>query len=252
MSSGAQDDPALSAEELRDAAANPGLNEDMALALLARRDLPHRAVEALAANPAIMKHRRVALEVVKHPRAPRHVSLPLLRRLFTFDLVQVAMTPVVPADLKVAAEETLISRLETISLGERIALARRGTNRLAGVLLLDAETRVADAALQNPYLAEASVVRALMKDEASSRLCEMIARHAKWSLRSDVQIALLQNGRLSNRWLGIFVHGLPTPALERVLEAGRVEFRVRAAIVEELQTRPSAQVTTDFEDSSAS
>src|SRR6202011_1074731 len=134
-------------------------NEDLALALLKQNDLTAEVFELLSKNTGVMKSRKVKLAVVRHPRAPRYVSISLLRQLFTFDLMQVALAPVVPGDVKVAAEQTLIRRLESISLGEKLSLARRASSRVAGALLMDVEPRVMQAALENPRLTETFIVR---------------------------------------------------------------------------------------------
>src|SRR5258708_4849952 len=108
------------------------LTEDSALALLQRGDLDAEVFERIATNGSLIKNHRVKLAVAAHPRAPRHVALPLLRHLFTFDLMQVVLTPATPADIKKAAEDSLLNRLETISSGEKLALARRASAGVAG------------------------------------------------------------------------------------------------------------------------
>ncbi len=90
------------------------------------------------------------MALVEHPKTPRHISLPLVRQLYTFEVMQVALTPMVPADLKLAADEVLCNRLETISPGEKLTLAHRASGRVAGELLRDGEARVVHAALENP------------------------------------------------------------------------------------------------------
>src|SRR5437016_8556267 len=108
-----------SADDLIAAASDPRMTEELALAMLVRRDLPGKALECLHKNSAIAKLRKVRLAIVTHPRTPRHVSVPVTRHLYTFELMQVALLPAVAADIKVAAEEALIGRLPTISAGER-------------------------------------------------------------------------------------------------------------------------------------
>src|SRR5512146_1531082 len=175
-----------SADDLKRAAGDQALGEDLALALLERRDLPPEALEALGKNLAALKSRRVQLALAAHPRTPRHVSLPAIRHLYTFELMQLALSPAVLADIKKAAEETLLSRLEKITLGERITLARRASGRVAAALLLDAEPRVIEAAVTNPFLTEVLVVRALMSEKATAALVELVANDGKWSLRREV------------------------------------------------------------------
>lgn len=172
------------------------LSEDQALALLHRPDVTAAELALLGRNPSVIKSRKVLLGLATHPRTPRHITIPLLRRLFTFDLMQVALTPTVAADVKRSAEEQLLNRVESLSSGERISLARRASGRVAAALLLDSEVRVVSAALDNSHLVEASVVTALMKANAPESLFALVSEHPKWSLRRDVQIALLRSENL--------------------------------------------------------
>jgi hypothetical protein len=180
------------------AASDPGLTEDLALSLLKRQDLTAEALEQLAKNGNILKHRKVKLALVEHPKTPRHVSLPLVRQLYTFDLMLVALTPVVPADVKRAADDVLCGKLETISPGERLTLAHRGSGRIAEALLSDSETRVMQAALQNSRLTESAIVHALVRLDSSVALVEAVCHHAQWSPRREVRIALLRNEILNS------------------------------------------------------
>jgi hypothetical protein len=129
------------AEELKSRVSESGLSEDAALSILKRADLPADALAQLGNNGSVAKSRKVKLALVEHPKTPRHVSHPLVRQLYTFDLMRVALTPVVPADVKLAADEALCSRLETLAWGERLTLAHRGSGRIAEALLSDPEVR---------------------------------------------------------------------------------------------------------------
>ena len=81
-------------------AADPDLTEDLALALLKRADLPPEVLEQLAKNANALKSRKVKIALASHPHTPRHVSVPLARQFYTFDLMKVALSPSVPADVK--------------------------------------------------------------------------------------------------------------------------------------------------------
>jgi hypothetical protein len=123
--------------ELLRTAADPALTEDFALALLKRADLPAEVLEQLGKNVSALKSRRVKLALAGHARTPRHVSVPLARQLYTFDLMKLALSPVAPADVRVAVDNMLISRLQTVTVGERLTLARRASGRVAAALLLE-------------------------------------------------------------------------------------------------------------------
>ena len=102
------------------------LTADLALARIADRDLSSEVLEQISKNTAAMKSRKVRLALAAHPRAPRRIALRLIRELYTFDLMQFSLLPVVAADLKRVADELLAGRLASISLGER---SRRLTAR---------------------------------------------------------------------------------------------------------------------------
>src|SRR6202048_2590437 len=121
-------------------AADPALTEDFALALLKRAALPPEVIEQLAKNTNALKSRKAKIALASHPHTPRHVSVPLARQFYTFDLMKVALSPPVPSDVKVAVDDILISRLKTVTTGERLTLARRASGRVAAALLLDVET----------------------------------------------------------------------------------------------------------------
>jgi hypothetical protein len=156
------------------AAASSELTEDHALALLKRSDLTVETLTFLGRNATAMKSRKVALAIATHPRTP-------LRRLFTFDLMLVTRTPAVPADIKRAAEEQILNRLESLSTGEKISLARRASGRVAAALLSDPDIRVMTTALDNSHLLEAAVVMTLMRDDAPESLFAVASEHRKWS-----------------------------------------------------------------------
>ena len=223
------------AEVLTSAASDPALGEDLALALLKRSDLSPETVEALSKNGSPMKSRKVKLALARHPRTPRHVSLPMVRHLFTFDLMKVALTPVVPADIKMAADEALINRLETISTGERLTLARQASGRVAGALLADAESRVMTTALENPRLTEAAIIRALTRSDSPAPFVEAVCRHAKWSVRREVRIALLRNARTPMARAVEFARSLPANVVREILNGSHLPANIQSYIKKDLK-----------------
>jgi hypothetical protein len=171
------------------------IDEDQALAILQRAGVSAEALAQLARNSGALKNRKVLQALVMHPRTPRHISIPLLRRMFTFDLMQLALTPALAADIKRTAEDQILLRLESLSAGEKISLARRGPGRIAAELLKEKDVRIGSVALNNGRLAEAGVVTALMRRDASQLFFKLVSRHPKWSQRLEVQIALLRSDK---------------------------------------------------------
>ncbi len=219
--------------ELLRAASDPALSGDQALALLARADLPADVIEQLAKNRSVLKLRKVKVALACHAHTLRQISIPLIRQFYTFDLMKVALSPVVPADVKLTADETLIARLKMITLGERLTLARRASGRIAGALLADANERVMQVALENPQLTEVQVVQAVLKSEASAALVQSAAHHAKWSYRRDVQTALLRTEHLSLARALAFAREISPARLHEILQTSRLPAHIKSQLLHE-------------------
>ena len=230
-----------SSEALIAAASDPTLTEDFALTLLRRGDLSSEALDRLSKNSGLTKRRKVKLALVAHPKTPRHVSVPMVRHLFTFDLMQVALQPAVPADTKIAAEEALVSRLEKVSAGERLSLAHRASGRVAGALLLDPEPRVIHAALENSRLTEESVIKALVRRNAPAAFVEAVCRHSKWSPRREIRIALLRNEKTPLARALEFARTLPTAKVREILHSSYLPPRTTAYLLKDLLPAEKAQ-----------
>ena len=225
----------ISADELLRAAANPALTEDLALSLLNRPGLSVEVLARLSKNGNVLKSRKVRLVLASHPHTPRQVSVPLIRQFYTFDLMNIALTPGVPADVRVAADDLLISRLKTVTLGERLALARRGSGRIAGSMLLDGDARVMQIALENGRLTESLVIQAVLRPEAKAALVQAVAHHPKWSYRRELRIALLRTEYLSLARTLEFSQGLPAPLLRDLLHSSRLPLRIKEQVLRENQ-----------------
>jgi hypothetical protein len=226
-----------SPEILTTVAADARLTEDLALALLNHRDLPREALESLSKNGPLARLRKVRMAIAVHPRTPRHVSVPTIRHLYTFDLMQVALLPSVPPDVKRAAEEVLISKLASISSGERITLARRSSGRVAGALLLDKEERIMQAALANPQMTELFIVKALKAGHGTELLAPAVSRHQKWSYRNDVKAALLGNKDTPSGRLIHLAAELPINLIKDVLRSGRLTTQAKNSLLAVLEKR---------------
>jgi hypothetical protein len=218
-------------------AADPRLTEDLALALLNRRELPREALEALSKNGQVAKQRKVRLALITHPRTPRHVSVPTIRHIHTFELMQVALLPAVPPDVKRAAEETLIGRMSSIASGERLTLAKQSSGRVAAALLTDKEERIMQAALSNPQMTEMWIVKALKIETGTELLAPAVSRHQKWSFRKDVKAALLGNKFTPPARMIQLASELPVNLIKDVLRNARLSPQAKNGLLAVLEKR---------------
>jgi hypothetical protein len=216
-------------------AADPAFIADLTLALMKDRKLSPDVIEQISRNVAAMKSRKVRVALAAHPRTARRIALRLIRELYTFDLMQFSLIPAVAADLKRVADEILVARLASITLGERISLARRCSALVASALLLDREPRVWQTALENPHLSESAIVKALLRPAATPAFVKAVCHHAKWSLRPEIRVALLRNEYTPLARALEFARRLPPPQLRDILHASRLPAKIKAYLRKDLE-----------------
>jgi hypothetical protein len=172
---------------------NPALDEPHLTLLLSRKDLPTEILEEIGRRKTFLKSYGVKKSLLLHPRTPRLMGLRLLKELYLMDLVQFALAPAVSAELKRYAEAQIVGRLPQLPLGQKITLARRGPSRVAGALLAEGHPQVLPVALENPYLTEAQVLKALAREKVPIHVVQAVANHRKWSQSYNVRLALVRN-----------------------------------------------------------
>jgi len=228
-----------SPESLRELANDPALNDEQALLLLARKDLPGELIEELSQRKPLLKSYAVKKALVLHPHTPRLVSLRLLRDLYLMDLVQLTLTPGALAELKRNAESQLLARLPQLPLGQKITLARRGPGRVAGELLGEGHPQVLSIVLDNANLSEAHVLKALSKVKLEPRVVDAVARHPKWSSSYNVRLALVRQPAATLSTVLAYLPELTVSDLKELTAPGIVAESLRRYLQAEIQRRIS-------------
>lgn len=190
---------------LTGAARNPALGVGELLLLLRNREAPAPLLQAIARDRAWAGSYRVKRALALHPRTPSVLGRNLVHHLFWKELAEVSVAPHVNPAIRRLAERYLKERLDSMAVGERIALARRAGRGLIGAFCGSEEEPVLQALLGNPFVVEADAVRVASNDGAPSALLAHLAEHPKWGRRRDVSLALARNGRT------------PIPAALRIL-----------------------------------
>lgn len=216
---------------------NPTLDESQLCLLLERKDLPAEILEEVGKRKPLLKSYRVKKALCFHPRGPRLVTLRLIRDLYLMDLVQLALSPAVPAELKRNAEEQLLARLSQIPLGQKITLARRGPARVAGALLTEGHPQVVSLVLDNPYLTEAQILKALSREKLPAPVVPAIIHHRKWSISYNIRIALLRQPSAPLATILSYLPQLTVSDLRELAAPGIVPETLRRYIQAEVQRR---------------
>src|SRR5882724_11873580 len=226
-----------SADVLLGVLENPALDETQVCLLLERRNLPTEILEEMARRKALLKSYRVKRALAFHPRTPRLVSLRLLRDLYLMDLVQIAILPGVSAELKRNAEDQLLARLPQLPLGQKITLARRGPARVAGALLAEGHAQVVPVVLDNPYMTEAQILRALAREKLPISVIPAIVQHRKWSITYNIRLALVRNPLSPLATILSYLPELTVSDLRELAAPGIVPENLRKYLQAEVQRR---------------
>ena len=219
---------------------NPALDETQLCLLFERKNLPAEILEEVVRRKSLLKSYRVRRAIAFHPRTPRLVSLRLLRDLYLMDLVQMALLQGVSAELKRNAEEQLIARLPQLPLGQKITLARRGPARVAGALLADGHAQVVTIVLDNPYMSEAQILRALSRGKLSMAVIPAISHHRKWSIIYNVRLALVRHPSSPLATVLSYLPELTVSDLRDLASPGIVTESLRKYLQAEVQRRTRA------------
>jgi hypothetical protein len=216
---------------------NPAFDETKLTLLLSRKDLPTEILEEVGARKALLKSYSVKKALLLHPRTPRLIGLRLLKELYLMDLVQFTLSPGVSAELKRYAEEQLVARLPQLPLGQKITLGRRGPGRVAGALVAEGHAQVMPIALENPYLTEAQVLRALAREKVPVAVVQALASHRKWSQSYNVRLAIVRNSSTPISVVLGFLPQLTVSDLRLLAEPGIVAENLRKYLLAEVRRR---------------
>lgn len=231
---------------------NPALDETQLCILLERKNLAAEILEEIARRKPLLKAYRVKRGLAFHPRTPRLVTLRLLRELYLMDLVQLTLSPSVPTELKLNAEDHLIARLPQLPLGQKITLARRGPTRLGGALLAEGHTQIVSIVLDNSYLTEAQVLKALSREKLPPGVVQAIAHHRKWSLCYNIRLALVRHAASPLSAVLAYLPELTVSDLRELASPGIVPESLRKYLQAEVQRRMRAKEKSSQQDVTSS
>jgi hypothetical protein len=216
---------------------NPALDETQLCLLLERKDLPAEVLEEVARRKPLLKNYRVKRALAFHPRAPRLATLRLIRELYLMDLVQIALLPGTPAELKRNAEDQLTTRLPQLPLGQKVALARRGPARVAGALLAEGHKEIVAIVLDNANLTEAQILKVLSPEILPINVLRAVAQHSKWSCAYNVRLALVRHPGATLSTVLSYLPELTVSDLRELAAPGIVSENLRKYLQAEIERR---------------
>src|SRR5258706_211737 len=192
---------------------NPALDETHVCLILERKSLAAEVLEEVARRKPLLKSYRIKKSLAFHPRTPRLVSLRLLRDLYLMDLVQVAILPGGSAELKRNAGDPLLA------------------------LLAEGHAQVVPVVLDNPYMTEAQILRALAREKLPISVIPAIVQHRKWSITYNIRLALVRNPLSPLATILSYLPELTVSDLRELAAPGIVPENLRKYLQAEVQRR---------------
>lgn len=223
---------------LRGVLDNPEVGPAELILLLRNHAAPIELLERIGAHPGWMAHHEVCRALARHARTPLALARNLLPLLYWKDWIDLAAQPSANPVVRRQAERMLLARLDDLSLGQRIALARRATRGLIHGFLKETDPRALEALLDNPRLVELDAVRLAENPVAGAYALDRIAEHPVWGRRRAVCLQLLRRAELAIQTSLRLAHRLEPRDLQVLVEDDRVPLVVRVGIERRLRGKP--------------
>lgn len=169
------------------------LFEEEALAVLANRHVTPQICQQIARSARLTAFYSVRLRLVAHRQTPQAHAVKFVHYLYWFDLLRLSTDVKLPPTVRRAIDQLLLTNVTKLTVGERVASARRCNLTLAKALMFDPELSVFEALLTNSRLREEDLVSLAASPRATPEQLRMLAGDRKWSFRYAIRKALVLN-----------------------------------------------------------
>jgi hypothetical protein len=212
------------------------VSPDALVLLLRNRLTPSATILRIGRNRSWMRFREVRLAFVSCPRAPQVLARQLLPHLGWRDLAQIPINLAVSPVLRREAEKLLKVRLPELALGEKVALARRGSRGVIEMLCGEVDAIVLRAVAGNPRTTEADLARILVRSDAPGEFLGWLADQSSWGRRRELRLALVRHPRTPASSALRLARELSPHDLDRLRRDGFAPRLVRIAAERRLST----------------
>jgi hypothetical protein len=185
--------------------------------------------ELIAADREHLGTQAIREKLAGFPGLSNAQAMNLLGSLPWAALIAVAQTPKTPALVRRQAERKLILQVPSMTLGEKIAMARRAHRALFPALIAGCDDRILTALLDNPRLVENDLVVLINTGEPPVEFLSVLARHHRWGRSYGVRKAIVACPRSPLPLALSVLVQLPKSDQKRIADRTNVPPRVRSA-----------------------
>lgn len=206
------------------------LAEDEALAVLENPFVTPAIVQKIAQEARLSSFYSVRVRLVAHRKTPQMYAAKLVHYLYWFDLIRLSVDVTIPAPVRRAIDNQLLARATELTLGERIASARRCSSALVRHFLFDPDPRVFEALLLNQRVREEDLLVLAASTRATPEQLMMLAGDIKWSFRYAIRKAIVLNPNTPRAAAAAQLRFLSAEDLRRIHSNPKVTTYVRRCI----------------------
>jgi hypothetical protein len=184
----------MNASELRNLVSGArGLDELEALAVLRNPYCSVDVATMVAARRDLLDLHAVRERLAGFPGMPFSQVMSLMATLPWTSLLALGQSPKTPPLVRRQADKKLIQSLQKMSLGEKIALARRAHRPLLPHLMALADVQVLEAVLDNPRLVETDLLVLLRNRGLPEEFVRLLGRHHRWGVQYRIRRAMVES-----------------------------------------------------------
>ncbi len=185
--------------------------------------------ELIAADPKLLDAHAIRERLAGFPGFSFSRALDMLSTLPWASLLSLSQTPRTPPVVRRQAERKVLSQIVSMTLGEKIALARRAHRAILPTLISGGDGQVLSALLDNPRLVENDILVMLNTAEPPPEFFAELARHRKWGQYLRVRRAIVECPHSPLPLALSVLVQLPTSELRRVIARPDLPEKVRDA-----------------------
>lgn len=171
---------------------NPALTEAHIIALLRNPYITPEIIRNICAMRQWTSKYNIKVALVHCPKTPFNISSEFVNYLFWRDLLNVAKNLKIDPRLRISAERLIIDRLQELSLGEKIALAKIASPQLIKALIKENDAKIIEELLKNPQIVEEDIIR-IINIAKDANILASIYNNKKWCFRYNIKKALINN-----------------------------------------------------------
>jgi hypothetical protein len=216
------------------------LMEDEALAVLDNPYVTPAICQVVAQTQRLTAFYSVRLRLVGLKQTPQAHAVKFVHYLYWSDLVRLSVDVKVPAPVRRAIDTLLVSRVDKLTLGERITSAKRCSHALIKAFLFDLDPKVFEALLVNQRVREDDLLLVASSDRASSAQLQLLAEDRKWSYRYPIRKALVMNPSTPRSTAASLLRSLSKRDLKMIHSNPKTSVYLRRCI-ERFQEEPTAK-----------